>query len=465
MWRVTNLLTLFFLSLQITPAFAHVRMIYIQGQPGPIRNSNSPTGNGAASVAGPCGGQNTFGSNGQGTITDGDQVTLNINYAAGHRSNANAFRMAYACGTTTQNAMRAAASTLTATNNGCTAKAAGAPALYNDNGVGGSIGVAAPNAIVTGGYEVTCTLPLKAPPIGGAPLQCTISLLDQRQWGGCVDVLVQPAAVALPPSTPPPPTVSNSGVYAFLRANAVDSAPPDASWSCCIMDVGKLTVPDYTPGVASFTASLEAGASGCRTSALPSAPTTQKLSLNQPLLMSLDFGSKYSGTTQLLGQPFQFDIDSARLQFANVGAADPIVCDGFAVEQALAINPGDTGGSGTGGDAGVAVGITAAVLAVLALAGAGFWYSRKNHCQPARTDGMPIKSVENAVPSPPPGPKFTTNVPPPPPKAPPPPKLSLPPGWQTATDPSNGRMYYFNQGTGVSSWTHPSEGKRVSTHL
>ena len=80
-------------------------MSFKPGQIGPIRNANGATGNGRASVAGPCSGAGTFGANGIGSATDGETVTLNINYAAGHASAQNAFRMAFACGAPNENTM------------------------------------------------------------------------------------------------------------------------------------------------------------------------------------------------------------------------------------------------------------------------------------------------------------------------------------------------------------------------
>ena len=160
-------------------ALSHVAMRYVEGQPGPIRNAGSPTGNGRGSVSGACGGGNlAFGANGVGSINDGAQaVTLNINYAAGHRSQQNAFRFVYTCTDTSQNGVEASATVLTAAANNCAATVEGAPAPYT-----GNTGVAAPNAIVPGGYTITCNLPLQNV-VASTP--CTMSILDQRDWGGC----------------------------------------------------------------------------------------------------------------------------------------------------------------------------------------------------------------------------------------------------------------------------------------
>ena len=158
---------------------AHVSMKFIAAQPGPIRNAGTATGNGRASVAGACGGVNAFGANGVGTAIDGERVTLNINYAAGHQSAANAFRFAFACGTTTQAAIATSSATLSAAANNCAGTAAGVATAYSDSG---SIGIPAPNAIVSGGYTIACDLPSQG--LVATTAQCTMSLLDQRNWGG-----------------------------------------------------------------------------------------------------------------------------------------------------------------------------------------------------------------------------------------------------------------------------------------
>ena len=78
----------------------HVRLNYIDGSDNAIRNANSATGNGRGSVGGACGGQDIWGANGNSVGKDGQEFTLNIQYAAGHNG---AFAMAYSCAGTSQN--------------------------------------------------------------------------------------------------------------------------------------------------------------------------------------------------------------------------------------------------------------------------------------------------------------------------------------------------------------------------
>merc|ERR1719454_2263968 len=104
--------------------------------------------------------------------------------------------------------------------------AGGPAATYNDNGVDG--GIPAPNAIVDGGYDITCNLP---PQNNAAPLECTVALIDQRDWGGCVDISLNAAGVPEPPSPPPAPIVPNAGAYRMLATNSIDTSAAD--FTCC----------------------------------------------------------------------------------------------------------------------------------------------------------------------------------------------------------------------------------------
>jgi len=420
------------LAILTAASHAHVAMRFIAGQPGPIRNAGSASGNGRGSVAGACGGGTlAFGANGIGQVTDGQQVTLNINYAAGHRSNQNAFRFVYACGDTSQNGVENSGTVLTAAANGCTAQVSGAAAPYT-----GTSGVAAPNAIVDGGYTITCTLP------STTQAQCTMSLLDQRDWGGCVDVNVLPANAALPPAPPPAPIVSNRGSYAFSEATTVDTSA--STFTCCPLSAGYLAVPDAGLGAQTFSATMTNGrATGCRTSADVTAPTTATHEINEPLTFTLSpsaSGNKYVASSPLggswAGQPFELTIENGALDFANTGAAQPIICDGYsrlnsAGGGSQGVVPGSPGTLG-GGDGGMPGGVVfLLVVLILCTLGGGVYYCR------TRCNGD----------APPPPSEF---FPPPPP-----PPTGLPAGWVEMADPSSGRSYFYNCDTGETTWTKP----------
>ena len=54
--------------------------------------------------AGPCGGENGWGTNGNAVGQDGMEITMNLQYAAGHTGT---FEMAYSCGDTSENGLAA----------------------------------------------------------------------------------------------------------------------------------------------------------------------------------------------------------------------------------------------------------------------------------------------------------------------------------------------------------------------
>ena len=111
---------------------------------------------------------------------------------------------------------------------------------------------------------VTCTLPLQNLAVGETA-DC-VSVLDQRDWGGCVDVQMVSAQAVLPPSPPPAPIVPNTGLYK-MDANTVIDTSAD-TFTCCALEA-ELNVPDYPVGAASYTATLSGKADGCSTPPAP----------------------------------------------------------------------------------------------------------------------------------------------------------------------------------------------------
>ena len=421
---------------------AHVSMVYLDGQVGSIRNANSATGNGGASVNSPCGGATTFGSNGIGLAQDGETVTLSMRYAAGHNG---AFRMAFACGAGDGSALEAGAATLTVADNDCTVT--GAASDYGAGTGGGA------TAIGQDAMSITCTLPAQN---NAAPVDCIIGILDQRDWGGCVDISLASAADPLPPSPPPAPFVSSAGPYYFSTRGLIDTSAGEVAgvgtFSCCGLSSGSLTVADYTGGtdgatvVATF--SSDAQAENCpatvpdKTVAPPANTGTQTLSGSVTLTTS-ESGNKLTGTTTMAGQPFEVIVSSGALSLTNTGGDQPIICDaGFTANNA------DGGSSGVGGgdDDGyssfgkAAIGVVIVLVVIIAFLGYRKFAGGGKRSPPQLTG--------------------TQMAAPPPPKAPPPPTTGpgLPPGWMAAVDPASGHTYYVNQTTGASTWTNPSTG-------
>ena len=173
---------------------AHVQVFYAP-QNLRVRNAPSATANGAFSTAGPCGGVNTWGANGFTFVRDGSKICGRFNYNGGHKDIANVVRFKFACG------QPDAQSTVGQTQ-ALPLEAGTDPAPSASSGTT----VPAPTGNdITNGYLLCATLPsqaLTAATSSEDPARkCTISLLDQRSWGGCYDVLLADADGALPGQT------------------------------------------------------------------------------------------------------------------------------------------------------------------------------------------------------------------------------------------------------------------------
>jgi len=294
-------------------AHAHVRLNYINGSDHPIRNANSATGNGRASVAGPCGGEDAWGTNGHSIGQDGMDITLSLSYAAGHTGT---FEMAFACGAnTTENALAASSAKL---STGCTCEKDGQPTSYPCPGMNaGEEGV------------VTCPLPSLGLALGDTA-DCTASLMDQRDWGGCVDLRVHAAAAPRPPASPPAPFTNQAGTYDLTTGGSIDTSAD--TFSCCPI-VGTLTVPAYPQGTAAVTVTLSAAATGCRTSKEIVNPSyTNDMTLSQQVSLTLEAGADaYSGQVALgtPAQTFEVRVEGRVLELTMVDDDQPILCDAF----------------------------------------------------------------------------------------------------------------------------------------
>ena len=421
------------IGLLLGAAEAHVSMVYKDGQVGSIRNANNPTGNGQASVQTNCGGATQFGSNGVGTLQDGATVTYSMRYAAGHNG---AFRMAYACNTQDGTQLEADAARLT----DCTVTGAGG--AYGAGQAGGA------TATGQNPMDITCVLPEQG---NAAPQDCVIGILDQRDWGGCIDINLVPAAAPLPPNPPPAPFVSSAGYYALLNTREIDTSAGTTSagtFSCCALSSGALVIPPYQEGQATVQATFEnAKATGCyatppdTSQAPPSANAEVTVSAQAFTMVVSDGGNKYKGQKAIANQIFDVEVASGVMSFVNtytdantqVGNQQPIVCDGTS-ELGLAL-AGDSSGS--------SMTTAIAVVFVLLVAVGGYFYMKKKKAAAAGGGKAPTFTTSSA-----------SSAPPPPPAA-----GALPPEWQEMKDPNTGTAYYYNSQTGESVWTRP--GARV----
>jgi len=146
---------------------SHVHLLYDTIQM-PIRNAPGATADGTFSTATDgCGGTTTFGQNGVTTIVQGTTVNLHFDYGTGVNGDhaqatpPNQFWAAFVNldAGQTQNSMFSAA-----------------------NQIGGP--VEAPAGSTPTGYYLTVKIPMQT------CQRCILSVYDQRQWGGCVDLTV-----------------------------------------------------------------------------------------------------------------------------------------------------------------------------------------------------------------------------------------------------------------------------------
>ena len=104
--------------------------------------------------------------------------------------------------------------TLTAADDGCSGTQSGTNAGYP---------VPAPDGSDEDYYSVTCAL---TDTVGQ---RCTVSVLDQRDWGGCIDILVvgepttspTPKPVVVVPGNPTPSPIAPTG-FPTLQPSTID---------------------------------------------------------------------------------------------------------------------------------------------------------------------------------------------------------------------------------------------------
>jgi len=356
-----------------------------------IRNGRGATSDGSFSVSGPCGGVNTFGSNGGGTaqVTSGDTVCAKIAYNGGHQSANNAFHAAWKCGSTSQNDFKNPANDL--------------PLVAGPNAspIAPATGALPSRVIATdsdrNGYTLCVSVPASAP----AQAQCTLSLLDQRDWGGCIDMRIRATPPPpTPPPTPHPPIVFKETVY------KVTGGCGECTYDCC--PVGHIAV--LANGNAAVTFSLseqgQGAGSNCDVAKFNAANTAIATTLateadgvtaSGTFLATLPDGETQEMTVSIRGEA---------VEFVNTGTRAPRVCDGTttvlpgvtldsAVQQRLvgaaAViaaggeakvvgdgGGGDGGGDGGGGGGGGGGGAAAAIAIVcIGAVGAAAFVARK----------------------------------------------------------------------------------------
>eukprot|EP00040_Diaphanoeca_grandis_P038553 m.256740 g.256740 ORF g.256740 m.256740 type:complete len:577 (+) comp34661_c0_seq1:148-1878(+) len=317
------------IAIQAAICVGHVRLINDGDVTWAIRNARAATADGAFSVAGPCGGANTFGANGMTTIIKGTEMTVKINYNGGHKSAANEFHAVYKCTTTgpTQTEMKAIVDDTTATTGlndlmTLTLKDGTAPTPKTDkpNYIDASTGNS-----VTAGYSLVFDLPTEA--IG----MCTISIVDQRDWGGCVDLMVtEPTAPTPPPVPTPPPTpflLMEELVGRYRTSPQYDSCLSNFPTCCCVE--AKVDVYKNSAGVRT---SINYNINSNYTYNMSKLCTIQNASRDASIFVKQGQQGQFFTTTQVGedAQPMMFDMRRNVISITNQAEETPLYCDSIA---------------------------------------------------------------------------------------------------------------------------------------
>lgn len=274
----------------------HVRLIHKSYFTRPIRNAATVSSDGTLSTSGPCGGVLTWGNKTYSTVTPGENVSLVFAYNGGHQDpKMNMLRVAMVCGRL------------------------GSDALLKNSTVAPTFSpLVNASASLTTGYDLWVIIP-QIPNIPNGQF-CTISALDVRNWGGCIDVEIVNAAAPTNAPANALAGVSLAGSYSFGNTECVGESP-----NCCCA-IGQLNV-THTTGAASGTGSLLINScNGTTVSGL-----TGSVSLTQT---ALNLGSIKGSVTLSNGKTLTFQVtatgvistdDSAAPMFCgvNTGAAKP----------------------------------------------------------------------------------------------------------------------------------------------
>jgi len=209
----------------------------------PIRNAPSSESDGTMSTDGPCGVAGdtiVWGQNGFSTAEVGEEVYIKINYNGGHKSPDNVFTGVFSCdGEVPQSSLEAASSS-TQISIDCGAVRCPVSNQYPCSAPDGND--------FTEGYVFNCTIPVEA-----EGDQCTLAIIDQRDWGGCYDMLIENITVTQSPTLTPieggnpmTQTSTYAGVYLASTDSVVSNTPVNVS--CCALDFGKFYVYDTSSG-------------------------------------------------------------------------------------------------------------------------------------------------------------------------------------------------------------------------
>jgi len=314
---------------------AHVQGVYDATKPTiAYRNANSAVSDSQFSTSGPCGGQQTFGRNGIAQVGDGTVTTLALRYNGGHASAANAFRLTMNCFPTmptTDASLRGDGQNIvTGCNGGLQggAQTNSCPILLN------SLTTTPQSSVFTLSFTWGTTTPTAAPVTIPDKSYCVVSMIDQNQWGTCVDFQYNSVAPA-PPSggnTNLNTVVDLSGTYVAADTGATCDISQDGA-KCCCMHGSLSLVHNLAEGAnyntASLTGTLYFATNQTNFCTPQNFTSSMNVAMNWPLQPKANLASVLSGTQIVAGpgDTLQATATSGTVSLLNVAApGSPRVC-------------------------------------------------------------------------------------------------------------------------------------------
>jgi len=338
----------------------------------PIRNAPSSDSDGTMSTDGPCGVADdtiVWGNNGFSTAEVGEDIYIKINYNGGHKSTDNFFSGVFSCDGEVAQSSLEASNTESQISVDCDAVRCPVPGEYPCGAPDGND--------FTEGYVFNCTIPVEA-----EGDRCTLAIIDQRDWGGCYDMLIEnvtdtPSPTAAEGGTPLTQTSTYAGVYLATTGSNVSNTPDNVT--CCALDFAKFYVSDTSSGGVQILSDL---IGQCQDTSFNHYSTQD---MTQDALGTIWRSSITIGTGRL-EQLFEISLSDTDgvMQLTQMDPEQPVFCD-LVIEQRDQIST-DDGFFDSDEVIGGTIGI--ALLAIVFFCGVCFYYfycSRANEASKMTT--------------------------------------------------------------------------------
>ena len=454
MMRVTTTLLAAFLYVSLVAAtafsFSHSRrVLHVRV----TDNERAVRNNGGFSVSGPCGGADTWGQGSKGAteVANGQRVCAMINYNGGHKSPANAFRAVFACGgNLPQNSFK------------------GLSSLPLVDGTSPSELILGNTITAAGGNNVKpgYTLCVDLPPqtlTDENSKKCTLSLLDQRDWGGCLDFALTEPVPTPPPTPAPTPTLEKaledaSGAY---QAEACSVTADCTAQTCCMIAKALMT---ENGGIAikveAASVSCPAGFGEWNKEAIYTKMSPDEVLGGDLLSGTFKVRMSESGDSEASLQPFTISFkEGAQMEIVNDASDRPLICDQKGLYRhgvSKAISDGmftaeEAEEAGKVGEGGGMSGFGKFVLVVLSLSAVylglayGGFVPKPQFMDASSSSSSSGKDIGGPMPNP------AAAPPPLPPKDRS--KEQLPAGWEAHVDPEVSAFLSFEYGSILNSLT------------